>query len=435
MADQPWLSSFGEKFSAHSGIYELMEDLGQALATGGDLIMMGGGNPAHIPEMEAVWRRRLREIVDAPGAMEAMLGDYDTPRGRPEFLKILADYFNRSFGWQITSDNVAVTTGSQAANFLLFNMLAGPGASEDRKILFPIVPEYIGYGDQGIAPDLFTAWKPRLELIGRHQFKYRIDFGEIGPEIAAICLSRPTNPTANLITDGEMERLAAAAEERGIYLIVDNAYGQPFPNVTFKKVRPVWGEHVIHTFSLSKLGLPATRTGIVVATPEIIRRLAVMNAALVLSTSSIGQKIVSPLFASGEVDALCEKVVRPFYAARSRQAQDWIGEFFEDELPYRVHVCEGAFFLWLWFDGLPISDRALYQRLKNRGVLVVPGSYFFTGLSEPWRHRHECIRLTYCAEPEKVRRGIEILAEEIKRTFGSVARKPAQKVAFEVGTD
>lgn len=411
------LSDFGEKFTAVSGIYELMEDLGQAVSRGGDVIMMGGGNPAHIPEIEAVWRRRIGEILATPGEMETMLGDYDTPCGRPPFLETMAAFFKRTLGWDVGPENIAVTTGSQTANFLLFNMLAGPSACGPRKILFPIVPEYIGYAPQGIAPDMFTAWKPRIEMLQGHRFKYRIEFGEPGDDVAAICLSRPTNPTANVITDDELQRLFDLAAACGSHLIVDNAYGQPFPGAIFSPARTVFGEHVIHTFSLSKLGLPATRTGIVVANPDIIRRLSIMNASLVLASGSVGEFITQPLFASGEVSTLCEGVVRPFYEARSRQAQEWMAEAFDDSLDYHVHVCEGAFFLWIWMRGLPISDRELYERLKKRGVLVVPGSYFFPGFDEPWEHKQQCIRVTYCAEPEKLRRGIAILAEEVRRAY------------------
>jgi valine--pyruvate aminotransferase len=413
------LSDFGGQFSAPSGINELMEDFGRSLAEGGDVIMMGGGNPAHIPEVEALWRRRLGEILAEPGAMETMLGDYDTPRGRPEFLETMAQFFNRQFGWNLDAENIAVTIGSQAATFLLFNMLAGASGAARKKILFPLVPEYIGYASQGIAPDLFTAWKPRIEFLDGHRFKYRIDFREVGDDIAAICLSRPTNPTANLVTDDEMQRLAAMAAKRGIYLIVDNAYGQPFPNVVFHDVAPVWNENIIHTFSLSKLGLPGTRTGIVVADREIIRRISAMNASLVLSTSSIGQTVTRSLFSSGEIVETCRNVIQPFYKARSLQTQEWIAEIFGDAFDWHVHVCEGAFFLWLWFRDLPISDRELYNRLKAKKMLVVPGSYFFAGLDEPWRHRQECIRITYAAKPESVRRGLEILAAEVRRAYGT----------------
>jgi valine--pyruvate aminotransferase len=53
-------SEFGRHLGCGSGIEELMDDLGHALASGGpDLKMLGGGQPARIPAMNAVWRRRL----------------------------------------------------------------------------------------------------------------------------------------------------------------------------------------------------------------------------------------------------------------------------------------------------------------------------------------------------------------------------------------
>jgi len=409
-------SDFGEKLSGHSGIYEVMEDTGQALSAGG-MIMMGGGNPAHIPAVEQVWRRRLEEILAEPGAMESMLGDYDTPRGRPGFLETLAVFLHERLGWPVGPENIAVTTGSQTANFLLFNLLAGPagGGAEHRRILFPLVPEYIGYADQGVAPDMFRAWRPEIELRGGDTFKYRLVFGEMTPDIAAICVSRPTNPSSNVITDAELTALSRLAGESGARLIIDHAYGQPFPGVIFTDVRPPpWEDHVIHTFSLSKLGLPTTRTGIVVAEAGIIDRIGRMNAQVVLATSTIGQTITGPLFASGELSRMCAEAVRPFYRQRSEAALEALRESFAGQGQYRVHECEGAFFLWIWLPGLPVTDRELYARLKRRGLLVVPGSYFFPGLQEPWEHASQCIRVTYSAEPEAVRRGMRILAEEVR---------------------
>ena len=409
-------SDFGEKLSGHSGIYDLMEDLGQALAAG-NMIMMGGGNPAHIHAMEQVWRRRLEEILAAPGAMESMLGDYDTPRGRPEFLETLAAFFRQRLGWPVGPQNIAVTTGSQTANFLLFNLLAGPsnGGREQRRILFPLVPEYIGYTDQGASADMFRAWRPEIEPRGADTFKYRAAFGHVTPDIAALCISRPTNPSSNVITDGELATLSRLAAEGGARLIIDHAYGHPFPGVIFADARPpAWEDHVIHTFSLSKLGLPTTRKGIIVAEEGVIDRIARMNAQVVLATSTIGQAITGPLFASGEMSRLCAEVVGPFYRQRSEAALAALRESFARYPHYRVHECQGAFFLWLWFPRLPITDRELYARLKQRGLLVVPGSYFFPGLEEPWGHASQCIRVTYSADPATVRRGMVILADEIR---------------------
>ena len=412
--EQPY-SDFGEKLSAHSGIYDLMEDLGQALSAGG-MIMMGGGNPAHIPAIHNVWRRRLEEILATPGAMESMLGDYDTPRGRPDFLETMAAFFHQRLGWPVGPENIAITTGSQTANFLLFNLLAGPAGrgSQMRRVLFPLVPEYIGYAGQGAAPDMFRAWRPDIEPRGTDTFKYRLVLGEITPDIAALCISRPTNPSSNVITDPELSMLSRLAAENGAHLIIDHAYGQPFPGVIFTPVQPpAWEPHIIHSFSLSKLGLPTTRTGIIVAEPGIIQRIARMNAQVVLATSTIGQTITQPLFAGGEIPRLCADVVRPFYRQRSEAALAALRESFAGYEHYRVHECEGAFFLWLWLPRMPITDLQLYARLKRQGLLVVPGSYFFPGMQEPWDHASQCIRLTYSADPDSVRRGMSILAKEL----------------------
>jgi valine--pyruvate aminotransferase len=87
------------------------------------------------------------------------------------------------------------------------------------------------------------------------------------------------------------------------------------------------------------------------------------------------------------------------------------------DLPYHIHKPEGAIFLWLWFEGLPISSQELYERLKQRGVLVVPGHNFFVGLDDDWVHRHECIRVSYAQDADTVRRGVSIIAEEVARAY------------------
>jgi valine--pyruvate aminotransferase len=44
------VSKFGRKMAVQSGIGQLMDDLGAARGQEHDVLMLGGGNPAHIPE-------------------------------------------------------------------------------------------------------------------------------------------------------------------------------------------------------------------------------------------------------------------------------------------------------------------------------------------------------------------------------------------------
>lgn len=422
-------SQMGLRIGGPSGISELMDDLGNALATGGDHIkMLGGGQPAHIPAMDQRWNERIAEMMAQPGEMEKALGNYDPPRGNPAFLQALADLMNREFGWPITPQHLAITAGGQTAFFFLFHLLAGEMPDgRFRKILLPLVPEYIGYANQSVRGDLFHAHPPRIEITGPNEFKYRVDFEtlEIGDDIAAICVSRPTNPTGNVLTDEEIARLSAMAKAKGIPLIIDNAYGAPFPNIIFTEATPVWDEHIILTLSLSKLGLPGTRTGIVIAHPRVTAALANMSAIVGLANPNIGQAIVRPMIESGEILRLSHEVVKPFYIEKSQFAQQCVKELFADHFAYYVHRSEGALFLWLWFPDLPISSRELYERLKKRGVLIISGHYFFFGLadSENWRHQHECLRMTFTMPADVVRDGIRAIGEEVARAWLESGKK------------
>ena len=424
MSDQ--FSEFGKRLCMGSGIEELMDDLGNALVSGGpDVRMLGGGQPAHISEVNALWRRRLEEIMALPGGLEKMLSNYDPPRGNPLFLDSIAALFRESFGWDISAKNIAITAGGQTAFFFLFNALAGKFKDGSRKkILLPLVPEYIGYANQSVSDDIFCACKPLIQKIGDHDFKYRVDFENlrVDDDIAAICVSRPTNPTGNVLTDNEISQLSDLAEKHDIPLIIDNAYGAPFPNIIFTEATPVWNEHTILTLSLSKIGLPGTRTGIVIASEEIASAVSSMSAIVGLANGNIGQAIMEPLIRSGEILKLSSEVVRPYYVEKSRQARAWVAEEFDAKLPYRVHLSEGALFLWLWFEGMPITSGELYERLKKRGVLIVSGHYFFFGDDDvdAWPHRHECIRMTFTMDERTVHEGIKIIAQEVAAAYAEV---------------
>jgi valine--pyruvate aminotransferase len=181
----------------------------------------------------------------------------------------------------------------------------------------------------------------------------------------------------------------------------------------------VWNEGIILTLSLSKLGLPGTRTGIVVAAAPVAAAVAAMSAVAGLSNGNIGQALMLPLIESDEVLRISREVVRPFYEAKSQAARGWVEEAFGEDFEYFVHRSEGAIFLWLWFPGLPISAAELYERLKVRNVLIIPGHHFFFGLddTDPWPHRHECLRMTFTMDESTVRAGVQAIGEEVRSAW------------------
>jgi valine--pyruvate aminotransferase len=413
-------SLFGRRFSQDAGILELMDDMGKALEAPGGMAMLGGGNPAAIPEMNRLWRRRLAEILAKDGEVEGLVAQYDAPGGREGFKRALAACLARNFGWDVGPENLAVTAGSQSGFFLLFNLLAGEfEGGRRKKVLFPLAPEYIGYADQALGPGQFVSRRPRIEPEGPPFFKYFVDFAglEVGPDIGALCAGRPTNPTGNVLTNDEVKHLASLASEAGVPFLLDNAYGAPFPHILFEDVDPYWDPNTVLSLSLSKLGLPSARTGILVAPEPLARAVSSANAILNLTNAGLGQVLVQPLVEDDSLLALGRTVIRPFYAARRDFALSVVDRVFGQRFPYRIHRPQGALFFWFWFPSLTIGTRELYRRLKDRGVLVVPGDAFFFGLppeDDDWDHRRQCVRVNYSREAGEVERGLTLLADVVE---------------------
>ncbi|EIJ43547.1 alanine-alpha-ketoisovalerate (or valine-pyruvate) aminotransferase [Beggiatoa alba B18LD] len=413
-------SNFGQKFTAHTGVLQLMRDLGAPQAEGREMLMLGGGNPSQIPQVQLRLRERMEAVLNQGDEFERVLGNYTVPQGLPNFNKALAGLLRQEYGWQVDESNIALTNGSQTAFFYLMNLFAGTYADGTRKkILLPLAPEYLGYNDLGLESEMFTANKPNFEFLEPPLFKYRINFDtlSISKEIGAICVSRPTNPTGNVLTDEEIHQLDVLARQHRIPLIIDGAYGTPFPNIIFTEAKPIWNDNIVLCLSLSKLGLPAVRTGIVIADPDIIQAISALNAIMSLAPTHIGAHLVEEWIHTGEILRLSQQVIKPFYQHKMHNALCWLNEAL-DGINFYVHKPEGAFFLWLWFKDLPITSQVLYERLKERGVLVVAGHYFFPGLADTqWQHRHECIRVNYAQTEFVVKQGINTIADVVRQAY------------------
>jgi valine--pyruvate aminotransferase len=414
------LTKFGNKMTSKAGILSLMDDLGQAKMEDGEhMVMMGGGNPAQIPEFQEIMRQELLSLCSDPKEFKRLVGSYGSPQGESSFINGLAKLLREELGWDISPENICLTNGSQTAFFMLFNLFGGE--MEDgtkKKICLPMAPEYIGYADLGLDDGLFVSTRPKIEILDETFFKYHIDFDklQVDSSIGAICISRPTNPTGNVISDEELLKLMELARMQKIPLIVDCAYGLPFPGMIYTKATPIWNENLIVSLSLSKLGLPAVRTGIIVASKEIVRALTCMNAIMSLSPNSFGALLAEKLVTSSRITALSKTLMQPYYSRKKELAVAAVREFFTDT-PCRIHAPEGAMFLWLWFKDLPITSLELYERLKKEGALVVSGHYFFPGLQENWKHKDECLRVTYSQDDAEVRKGLKIISEVVQAAY------------------
>lgn len=127
-----------------------------------------------------------------------------------------------------------------------------------------------------------------------------------------------------------------------------------------------------------------------------------------------------PLLESGEMKRLADNVIRPFYRNQAQTAVSLL----KRELgayPMKIHKPEGAIFLWLWFENLPVSSQTLYEMLKAEGTLIIPGEHFFVGIdTRDYPHAGECIRMSIAQDAQTLEKGIAAIGKTVRKLYDNV---------------
>ncbi|MEU5543937.1 valine--pyruvate transaminase [Streptomyces sioyaensis] len=418
------LSSRGAKMSGLSGIRSIMEDIALAASdsSGGTWLNLSPGNPAAIPEVTATWRR-LQEEAMAEGFAEAT-GRYGPSRGSDILVEAIIRYFNARYGWQLRPQNVLVGTGCQMLAFMATTLFTGPYASGDRQLVLPSVPDYTGY--QGLSLDAggIVGVDPGIELQEHRSFRYTFDLDAVRRhgQMGMMLLSSPGNPTGRSIQRDDLAGLIEIAEQRDIPLLLDHAYGDPFPGVAQDSVDPPLHPNVINCFTLSKAGLPGERLGFAIGPEEAIDAMLSFTANSHLHAPQLIQATAARALNSGEIDTLTSEAIRPYYLRKRQVAEKLLHELLPESVNWRLHSSEGGMFCWLWIDHDWFSDLVLYEELKRKKVFVVPGRHFFVGpFTSPFLadHATRCVRLSLSPDEADIAQGIGLLAETLEELRGA----------------
>lgn len=418
---QPHLSLIGQKMSQLTGVRAIMKDIIETLQSEpGKWTNLSAGNPLILPEVEAMWREYTQTLLAGPDFGE-VVGRYGASQGYMPLIDAVVDWFNTHYHWGITRRNVLITPGSQALYFYAANCFGGYDAEGQlRKIVLPLSPDYTGYGGVTLTTESLHAYKPAIDIVAPHRFKYRPDFDQlcIDETTGAVLFSRPGNPTGNVLTDSEVQRIVNLAAAHNVPVLIDSAYALPFPNLVFTEMTPVFGENVLHCMSLSKAGLPGERVGIAIGDERNIHALECFQANAAIHSSRYGQALAAQAINSGELARLSETVIKPHYQHKAEILTAALDREMPDDVPWYLHKAEGAIFAWLWLNDLPISDKQLYQEIKKEHVIVVPGASFFPGLNEDWPHKQQCLRISLTATEEELQAGAAAIARVVMRVYG-----------------
>ncbi|MGC1394419.1 MAG: valine--pyruvate transaminase, partial [Coleofasciculaceae cyanobacterium] len=376
---KPALTQFGNQMSNLTGVRAIMKDIVETLRAGQgqEFINLSAGNPVILPEVEQLWRDCTAQLLASPQYGEVVCR-YGSSQGYDPLINAIANDFNQRYNLNLTERHILITPGSQSIYFYAANAFAGYTKSGALKqVVLPLSPEYTGYGGVSLIPEAVVAYKPSLEIDGSaHRFKYRPDFSQlsINQDTGCVIFSRPCNPTGNVLTNQEVQKIADLAAPFDVPVLIDSAYAPPFPALNFTEMTPLFGENILHCMSLSKAGLPGERVGIVIGDPQLVGVLESFQTNMCIHSPRYGQAIAAIAIASGALADIATRVIRPYYQHKFEVIENTLDQLMPQDLPWFLHRGEGAIFAWLWLRDLPITDWELYQELKQVGVIVVPGS-------------------------------------------------------------
>ena len=410
------LSQFGMQMSQLTGVRAIMKDIIETLrnSAGKEFINLSAGNPVILPEVEQLWRECTEDLL-ASSQYGEVVCRYGSSQGYTPLIEAVVKDFNNRYALSLSNENILITPGSQSLYFYAANAFGGYTQEGDlRQIVLPLSPDYTGYGGVSLTPEALIAYKPTLEIDeDKHRFKYRPDFSQlqINEQTGCVIFSRPCNPTGNVLTDDEVSKITSLAEVYNVPVFIDSAYAPPFPCLNFTPMNPQFGDNIIHCMSLSKAGLPGERIGIAIGDKKWIQVLESFQTNAAIHSSRYGQAITARAINSGRLAEISTNIIRPHYQKKLEILAATLDRAMPQDRPWFLHQGEGAIFAWLWLKDLPMSDWEFYQELKKVGVIAVPGSTFFPGLTEDWQHKTQCLRISLTATESEIATAMARLAK------------------------
>jgi 2-aminoadipate transaminase len=361
------------------------------------LISFAGGMPDSGLFPTDAFRRVLNRVIREEGRE---LLQYYPPRGYPPLREYLAGYLLR-FGLEARPDEILIVNGSQQGFDLVARTLLDPG--DFVAIEEPSYPR---------AMQVFRAFGAQLLPIPMAPGGLNLDYLERllerqSPKLL-YCQPSAHNPTGLHMTAPARQRLVEVAGRHRLPIVEDG-----FDGTLFYGVRPPaplkaldHSGSVIYIGTFSKILFPGLRLGWIVATPELLDRLAAAKELSDIHTSPLLQAAAYQFGRQRLLDRHQVRILREY--GRRRNA---LLAAVSHRMPEGVSwtESEGGFCLLLTLpEGMDAA--ALLPRAVERGVAFTPGNAFFVdGGGE------RTLRLSFSALPvAQIDEGIRRLAEVVR---------------------
>ena len=316
-----------------------------------------------------------------------------------EGYRPLCEWVAASMPWDVSADQVLITTGSQQGLDLVAKVLIDEGST-----VLVETPTYLG------ALQAFTPMEPNIVSVDSDAEGVDVEDLASKADGARFLYVLPNfqNPTGRSMSEARRQALVERAAAIGLPLVEDNPYGdlwfdQPPP----KPLTARNPEGCIYLGSFSKVLAPGLRLGYVIAPKAIMPKLLQAKQAADLHSPSFNQRMVAEVLKDGFIDRHVP-TIRALYKA---QCQAMLDALKTDMAGLDVvwNSPDGGMFLWVRLpEGMSAID--LLPRAVDKGVAFVPGAAFYA--SEP---DARTLRLSFVtASVEQIRIGVAALAQAIR---------------------
>jgi aspartate/methionine/tyrosine aminotransferase len=262
----------------------------------------------------------------------------------------------------VSVESVVLAPGTTGANHLVFAALIEPGdhVIVERPVYDPlyIVPEFLGAD--------ITFVDRRVED------SYRIDVDRLRKEVTdatrMIVLSNLHNPTGAMLGEEDLHRLAELADDRQIYVLVDEVYLEWLIGCGGTSAATV-SSRLISTSSLTKAyGLSGLRAGWALATPTVARRGRALMNLFDNTMAHIAERLAARAFEHLPeiIDPLRESV---------RDARATVDKWVNGE-PQLSWVPPTAGTIGFIRTHGVSAGRLAAELLEKHDTLIVPGAFF-----------------------------------------------------------
>jgi 2-aminoadipate transaminase len=216
------------------------------------------------------------------------------------------------------------------------------------------------------------------------------------------------NPTGTRMPIAQRRRLLEIAARYQVPVVEDHIYGRlRFAGAAVPALKALErAGHVIQIDSFSKIAFPGLRVGWCIGPESVIERLRLLKQSTDLHTDQLAQAAMAEFVRRGYLGRYVAKMCK-IYGRRLAAMQEALERHMPEETSWTRP--EGGVSVWVT---LPtgVDAAELLIHLRGRGVIFVPGRYFYFQHPQP-----NTLRLSFAALDEKqVTQGVEALGELLK---------------------